>query len=82
MPRFEATEHQVFYCSFDTLLIYDVSHGYVKDCAFFFLGDAYHITKPHTDGRGAILSMSRALRQVFLGLKTRQKLYALHLIVT
>ncbi|CAA6670148.1 unnamed protein product [Spirodela intermedia] len=26
-------------------------------------GDAYHITKPHADGRGAILSMSRALRQ-------------------
>ncbi|MQL84259.1 hypothetical protein Taro_016754 [Colocasia esculenta] len=26
-------------------------------------GDAHHITQPHTDGRGAILAMMRALRQ-------------------
>ncbi|KAG9445310.1 hypothetical protein H6P81_016650 [Aristolochia fimbriata] len=26
-------------------------------------GDAYHITQPHTDGRGAILAMTRALQQ-------------------
>ncbi|KAM3697080.1 hypothetical protein ACJW31_06G085800 [Castanea mollissima] len=26
-------------------------------------GDAYHITQPHTDGRGAILAMKRALNQ-------------------
>ncbi|XWS75823.1 hypothetical protein CRYUN_Cryun01aG0125200 [Craigia yunnanensis] len=26
-------------------------------------GDAYHITQPHTDGRGAILAMARALKQ-------------------
>ncbi|CAI9294828.1 hypothetical protein Lser_V15G34811 [Lactuca serriola] len=26
-------------------------------------GDAHHITQPHTDGRGAILAMSRALKQ-------------------
>ncbi|RZC89743.1 hypothetical protein C5167_035741 [Papaver somniferum] len=26
-------------------------------------GDAYHITQPHNDGRGAILAMSRALKQ-------------------
>ncbi|OVA10066.1 Beta-ketoacyl synthase [Macleaya cordata] len=26
-------------------------------------GDAYHITQPHSDGRGAILAMSRALKQ-------------------
>ncbi|KAJ7960310.1 3-oxoacyl-[acyl-carrier-protein] synthase [Quillaja saponaria] len=26
-------------------------------------GDAYHITQPHVDGRGAILAMTRALRQ-------------------
>ncbi|XP_015881492.3 3-oxoacyl-[acyl-carrier-protein] synthase, mitochondrial isoform X2 [Ziziphus jujuba] len=26
-------------------------------------GDAYHITQPHLDGRGAILAMTRALRQ-------------------
>lgn len=26
-------------------------------------GDAYHITQPHIDGRGAILAMSRALKQ-------------------
>ncbi|PRQ52630.1 putative beta-ketoacyl-[acyl-carrier-protein] synthase I [Rosa chinensis] len=26
-------------------------------------GDAYHITQPHTDGRGAILAMTSALRQ-------------------
>ncbi|KAI5401087.1 hypothetical protein KIW84_065791 [Lathyrus oleraceus] len=28
-------------------------------------GDAYHITQPPSDGRGAILAMTRALRQVF-----------------
>uniref|UniRef100_A0A0G2SJN5 beta-ketoacyl-[acyl-carrier-protein] synthase I n=1 Tax=Salvia miltiorrhiza TaxID=226208 RepID=A0A0G2SJN5_SALMI len=27
-------------------------------------GDAYHITQPHGDGRGAVLAMSRALKQV------------------
>ncbi|RAL53255.1 hypothetical protein DM860_006927 [Cuscuta australis] len=26
-------------------------------------GDAYHITQPHLDGRGAVLAMSRALKQ-------------------
>ncbi|PIA38234.1 hypothetical protein AQUCO_02800126v1 [Aquilegia coerulea] len=26
-------------------------------------GDAHHITQPHTDGRGAILAMSRAIKQ-------------------
>ncbi|KAG8640536.1 hypothetical protein MANES_13G064800v8 [Manihot esculenta] len=26
-------------------------------------GDAYHITQPHTDGRGAVLAMTRALKQ-------------------
>ncbi|KAG6389731.1 hypothetical protein SASPL_151204 [Salvia splendens] len=26
-------------------------------------GDAYHITQPHGDGRGAVLAMSRALKQ-------------------
>ncbi|PKI73128.1 hypothetical protein CRG98_006470 [Punica granatum] len=26
-------------------------------------GDAYHITQPHTDGKGAILAMTRALKQ-------------------
>ncbi|CAI9782585.1 unnamed protein product [Fraxinus pennsylvanica] len=26
-------------------------------------GDAYHITQPHSDGRGAILAMTRALKQ-------------------
>lgn len=30
----------------------------------FCLGDAYHITQPHTDGRGAVLAMTRALKQV------------------
>lgn len=28
------------------------------------LGDAYHITQPHADGRGAVLAMNRALGQV------------------
>ncbi|KAI5404654.1 hypothetical protein KIW84_051709 [Lathyrus oleraceus] len=28
-------------------------------------GDAYHITQPPSDGRGAILAMTRALRPVF-----------------
>ncbi|KHN28506.1 3-oxoacyl-[acyl-carrier-protein] synthase, mitochondrial [Glycine soja] len=28
-------------------------------------GDAYHITQPPSDGRGAILAMTRALRQQF-----------------
>lgn len=26
-------------------------------------GDAYHITQPHADGRGAVLAMTRALKQ-------------------
>lgn len=29
-------------------------------------GDAYHITQPHTDGRGATLAMARALKQAGL----------------
>ncbi|KAK1307483.1 hypothetical protein QJS10_CPA10g01909 [Acorus calamus] len=29
-------------------------------------GDAYHITQPHSDGRGAILAMTRALQQAGL----------------
>ncbi|KAL1532194.1 beta-ketoacyl-[acyl-carrier-protein] synthase II [Salvia divinorum] len=33
-------------------------------------GDAYHITQPHGDGRGAVLAMSRALKQS--GLKPDQ----------
>ncbi|TYH44135.1 hypothetical protein ES332_D11G172700v1 [Gossypium tomentosum] len=33
-------------------------------------GDAYHITQPHTDGRGAILAMTRALKQA--GLRPNQ----------
>lgn len=28
-------------------------------------GDAYHITQPHGDGKGAILAMTRALKQVW-----------------
>uniref|UniRef100_A0A804I091 beta-ketoacyl-[acyl-carrier-protein] synthase I n=1 Tax=Musa acuminata subsp. malaccensis TaxID=214687 RepID=A0A804I091_MUSAM len=31
-------------------------------------GDAYHITQPHIDGKGAILAMTRALEQVLLHL--------------
>ncbi|KAL2625148.1 hypothetical protein AAZX31_07G037600 [Glycine max] len=27
-------------------------------------GDAYHLTQPPSEGRGAILAMTRALRQV------------------
>ncbi|XP_022892891.1 3-oxoacyl-[acyl-carrier-protein] synthase, mitochondrial isoform X4 [Olea europaea var. sylvestris] len=30
-------------------------------------GDAYHITQPHGDGRGAILAMTRALKQGAIG---------------
>ncbi|KAK8588554.1 hypothetical protein V6N12_022983 [Hibiscus sabdariffa] len=37
-------------------------------------GDAYHITQPHTDGRGAILAMARALKQHF---RQKSKLYAI-----
>ncbi|KAJ4730133.1 3-oxoacyl-[acyl-carrier-protein] synthase [Melia azedarach] len=33
-------------------------------------GDAYHITQPHTDGKGAILAMTRALKQS--GLQSNQ----------
>ncbi|KAJ0054668.1 hypothetical protein Pint_01922 [Pistacia integerrima] len=33
--------------------------GYVKEVA----SDAYHITQPHADGRGAILAMKQALKQ-------------------
>lgn len=31
---------------------------------WYCLGDAYHITQPHNDGRGAVLAMTRALKQV------------------
>jgi hypothetical protein len=39
---------------------------YVVDLISYglWLGDAYHITQPPSDGRGAILAMTRALRQV------------------
>lgn len=30
------------------------------------LGDAYHITQPQADGRGAALAMMRALQQVII----------------
>lgn len=33
------------------------------------LGDAHHITRPHNDGRGAILAMKRALEQVYYVVK-------------
>ncbi|KAL6586495.1 hypothetical protein OROMI_001483 [Orobanche minor] len=43
-------------------------------------GDAYHITQPHADGRGAVLAMTRALEQdmvlyntaIYSGLKPNQ----------
>ncbi|RWW24491.1 hypothetical protein GW17_00011212 [Ensete ventricosum] len=31
---------------------------------YFPIGDAYHITQPHVDGKGAILAMTRALEQL------------------
>ncbi|KAA8524774.1 hypothetical protein F0562_011197 [Nyssa sinensis] len=36
---------------------------YAEVCGYGMSGDAYHITQPHTDGRGAILAMTRALKQ-------------------
>lgn len=58
-------------CFFVTSQIVDVPSIQVNNFAGFwiffffrFLGDAYHITQPHIDGRGAILAMTRALKQV------------------
>lgn len=65
MQRFAAMGCQVICCRICkivslVLVLYVVdfiSYG-------FWLGDAYHITQPPSDGRGAILAMTRALRQV------------------
>lgn len=37
---------------------------YIQESLLIFVGDAYHITQPQSDGRGAILAMTRALEQV------------------
>ncbi|GAB4855598.1 hypothetical protein Ancab_024219 [Ancistrocladus abbreviatus] len=39
---------------------------YAEVCGYGMSGDAYHITQPHNDGRGAILAMSHALQQADL----------------
>ncbi|KAL2938757.1 3-oxoacyl-[acyl-carrier-protein] synthase mitochondrial [Bienertia sinuspersici] len=39
---------------------------YAELCGYGMSGDAYHITQPHNDGRGAILAMASALKQVNL----------------
>ena len=31
---------------------------------FCLIGDAHHITQPHNDGRGAVLAMTSAIKQV------------------
>ncbi|XP_021735244.1 3-oxoacyl-[acyl-carrier-protein] synthase, mitochondrial-like [Chenopodium quinoa] len=36
---------------------------YAELCGYGMSGDAYHITQPHNDGRGAILAMTSALKQ-------------------
>lgn len=65
MQRFVAMGCQVVCCRicrvFSLVLVL-----YVVDffSSGFWLGDAYHITQPPSDGRGAILAMTRALRQV------------------
>ncbi|KAL9238072.1 hypothetical protein vseg_012547 [Gypsophila vaccaria] len=39
---------------------------YAELCGYGMSGDAYHITQPHHDGRGAILAMTSALKQAGL----------------
>ncbi|XP_010688943.2 3-oxoacyl-[acyl-carrier-protein] synthase, mitochondrial [Beta vulgaris subsp. vulgaris] len=39
---------------------------YAELCGYGMSGDAYHITQPHNDGRGAILAMTSALKQAGL----------------
>lgn len=39
------------------------AHIYAEVRGYGMSGDAYHITQPHADGRGAILAMERALKQ-------------------
>ena len=65
MQRFVAMGCQVVHCrgcriSSLVLVIYVVDFFWY----WFWLGDAYHITQPPSDGRGAILAMTHALRQV------------------
>ncbi|KNA13542.1 hypothetical protein SOVF_115730 [Spinacia oleracea] len=36
---------------------------YAELCGYGMSGDAYHITQPHNDGRGAIMAMKSALKQ-------------------
>ncbi|XP_021890163.1 3-oxoacyl-[acyl-carrier-protein] synthase, mitochondrial isoform X1 [Carica papaya] len=43
---------------------------YAEVCGYGMSGDAYHITQPHTDGRGAILAMTHALKQKAIKMET------------
>lgn len=67
MRRFVATGCQVN-CQYivELFIIHLVSSFYklLISEGSGFLGDAHHITRPHADGRGAILAMERALKQV------------------
>ncbi|CAK9134749.1 unnamed protein product [Ilex paraguariensis] len=52
------------------LLLEELEHArkrgakmYAEVRGYGMSGDAYHITQPHLDGRGAILAMTRALKQ-------------------
>jgi 3-oxoacyl-[acyl-carrier-protein] synthase II len=36
---------------------------YAELCGYGMSGDAHHITQPPEDGKGAVLAMTRALRQ-------------------
>lgn len=68
MQRFEAMGCQVHFSSYAAILMIgftSFSWPIKKIVKLTMLGDAYHITRPHNNGRGAILAMRRAIEQAW-----------------
>lgn len=62
MQSFVAMGCQVVFQNTFVTKIWISFRSYLDIC--YLVGDAYHITQPHNDGRGAILAMTSALKQV------------------